>query len=153
VLILWSYTYVLSGGGKGNFSTIGYCQIKNGQVIFRADKPILVPEYSYEKQGIEDPRITFLDGNYYMMYTAYDGQNAVIAYAVSSDLKKWKKMGPISPQMSYDKAEDIFRNSGVKENYTFFEKLYRYMRSDKVKLWEKDAILFPKKLRKICFNT
>jgi beta-1,2-mannobiose phosphorylase / 1,2-beta-oligomannan phosphorylase len=131
---------------KGKISTIGYCQIKNDKVIFRADKPILVPEYRYEKQGLEDPRITFLDGKYYMLYTAYDGQNAVIAYAVSNDLKQWVKKGLMSPQMTYDEAEDIFQNSGVKQRYTFFEKLFRYERSDKVKLWEKDAMLFPKKI-------
>jgi beta-1,2-mannobiose phosphorylase / 1,2-beta-oligomannan phosphorylase len=131
---------------KGEFSTIGYCQIKNDKVIFRADKPILVPEYRYEKKGLEDPRITFLDGKYYMLYTAYDGQNAVIAYAVSNDLKKWVKKGLMSPQMTYDEAEDIFQDSGVKRKYTFFEKLFRYERSDKVKLWEKDAMLFPKKI-------
>lgn len=131
---------------KGNYSTIGYCQIKDNQVIYRSDKPILEPEYRYESHGIEDPRITFLDGRYYMLYTAYDGQNAVVAYATSNDLKKWDKEGLISPQMTYDEAEDIFRNSGVSDKYIFFEKLIRYERSDKVHLWEKDAMLFPKKI-------
>lgn len=131
---------------KGNFSTIGYCQIKDEKIIHRLDKPILIPEYRYESRGIEDPRITFLDGKYYMLYTAYDGQNAVVAYATSNDLKKWDKKGLISPQMTYDEAEDIFRNSGVSDKYIFFEKLIRYERSDKVHLWEKDAMLFPKKI-------
>ncbi len=131
---------------KGNFSTIGYCQIKNGKVIFRAEEPILVPEYQYEKHGVEDPRVTFLDGKYYMMYTAYDGRSAVVAYAVSNDLKNWVKKGLISPQMSYDEAEDIFRDSGVNEGYKFFEEMFRYTRSDKVKLWEKDTMLLPKKI-------
>jgi beta-1,2-mannobiose phosphorylase / 1,2-beta-oligomannan phosphorylase len=132
--------------GKGNFSTIGYCQLKNNKVIFRADEPILVPEYRYEKHGLEDPRVTFLEGRYYMLYTAYDGKNALVAYAVSDDLKNWKKMGLISPQISYDEAEDIFRDSGVSERYTFFEEIFRYDRSDKVKLWGKDAMLLPKKI-------
>jgi beta-1,2-mannobiose phosphorylase / 1,2-beta-oligomannan phosphorylase len=131
---------------KGNFSTIGYCQIKNDKVIFRADKPILFPEYNYEKHGLEDPRITFFEDKYYMMYTAYDGRSAVVAYAVSNDLKNWSKKGLVSPQMSYDEAEDIFRDSGVTEKYRFFEETFRYTRSDKVKLWEKDAMLLPKKI-------
>lgn len=131
---------------KGNFSTIGYCQIKNNQVIFRSDKPVLAPEYRYEKQGLEDPRITFLDGTYYMMYTAFDGQNAIVVYAVSNDLKNWKKMGPVSPQMSYDEAEDIFRTSGLGEKYTFYEETFRKNRGNNVKLWEKDTMLFPKKI-------
>jgi len=131
---------------KGNYSTIGYCQIKDDKIIYRSDKPILFPEYKYESHGVEDPRVTFLDGKYFMFYTAFDGTNALVAYAVSDDLKNWIKKGLITPQISYDEAEDIFRNSGVGDKYTFFEKIFRYERSDKVHLWEKDTMLFPKKI-------
>jgi len=131
---------------KGNFSTIGYCQIKDDKVIFRSDKPILVPEYNYEDHGLEDPRITFLDGKYYMFYTAFDGLNAVVAYAVSNDLKNWEKKGLITPQITYDEAEDIFRNSGVGEKYIYYEKVFRKDKGDRIYLWEKDAMLFPKKI-------
>lgn len=131
---------------KGNFSTIGYCQIKDEKIIYQSNEPILTPEYRYENHGIEDPRITFLDNKYYMFYTAYDGQSAVVAYAVSNDLKKWDKKGLISPQISYDEAEDIFKQSGVGEKYTFYEETFRRNRSNTVKLWEKDAMLFPKKI-------
>ena len=76
---------------RGGFSTIGYCQLKDNKVIYRSEKPILFPEYSYEKGGLEDPRITFLEGKYYLLYTAYDGLSALVAYATSSDLKTWTK--------------------------------------------------------------
>ena len=131
---------------KDNFSTIGYCQIKDGEIIFRNDKPLMSPEYRYESQGLEDPRVTFLEGRYYMFYTAFDGQSAVVAYAVSNDLKTWVKKGLISPQFSYDEAEDIFRTSGVNEKYTYYEETFRKNRGDKIKLWEKDSMLFPKKI-------
>ncbi len=131
---------------KGNFSTIGYCQIKDGKVIYRSDKPILVPEYRYESHGLEDPRITYLEGKYYLLYTGYDGKNALVAYAVSNDLVNWEKKGLISPQITYDEAEDIFRDSGVGEKYIYFEKIFRRDRDDKVYLWEKDAMLFPRKI-------
>ncbi len=131
---------------KRSFSTIGYCQIKDGQVINRSDTPIMVPEYLYERMGIEDPRITFLDGKYYLLYTAYDGLNALVAYATSNDLIHWEKRGLISPQISYDEAEDIFRSPFINEKYTFFEQYFRYENDDKVHLWEKDAMLFPKKI-------
>jgi len=131
---------------KGNFSTVGYCQIKDEKIIYRSDKPVLVPEYNYEKQGIEDPRITFLEGTYYLLYTAFDGQNAQVAYATSLDLKTWTKQGLITPQISYDEAEDIFRNSGIAKKYIFFEKIFRQTRSEAIFLWEKDAMLFPKKI-------
>ena len=131
---------------KDNFSTIGYCQIKDDKMVYRSDKPIIFPEFEFESHGIEDPRVTFLGEQYYLFYTSFDGTSAQVAYATSKDLISWTKKGLISSKMSYDKAEDIFRNSGVGEKYTFFEKVFRYERSDKVKLWEKDAMLFPKKI-------
>jgi len=133
--------------GKKKISTIGYCQLKNNKVIYRSDKPVLFPEYFYEKKGLEDPRITFLEGKYYLLYTAYDGLNALVAYATSTDLKTWIKKGLISPQISYNEAEALFKNSGVNEKYTFFGKIFRNERTDKVHLWEKDAMLFPKKIK------
>lgn len=131
---------------KGNFSTLGYCQIKDNQVINRSITPLLFPEYQYESHGIEDPRITYLDGKYYLFYTAYDGRDALVAYATSNDLKTFSKKGLITPQITYDEAEDIFRNSGLIEKYTFFEKTFKITRGSNVYLWEKDAMLFPKKI-------
>lgn len=131
---------------QGNFSTLGYCQIKNNQIIYRPETPFLFPEYQYESHGIEDPRITCLDGKYYLLYTAYDGQNALVAYATSNDLNTFTKQGLITPQISYDEAEDIFRNTGIVNKYTFYEKVFRQSRGYNVHLWEKDTILFPKKI-------
>lgn len=133
--------------GKDNFSTLGYCQIREGKVVGRLDEPVLEPEFYFEKQGIEDPRITFLDGWYYLFYTAYDGKNAVVAYAVSEDLKKWEKRGVITPRFSYDEAEDIFRHLNLDKRYGFFERFFRIMRDDGVLLWEKDTALFSRKIK------
>jgi len=132
---------------KGNFSTIGYCRLKDNKVVERKDHPVIVPEYKYESQGIEDPRITLLDGVYYLLYTAYDGKNALVAYATSNDLVIFEKQGLITPQISYDEAEDIFRNSGINKKYIFFEQIFRETKGDGVYLWEKDAMLFPKKIK------
>ncbi|MCL4367182.1 pesticidal protein Cry7Aa [Patescibacteria group bacterium] len=126
-------------------STIGYCQIKNDKVIYRHDQPLLKPDFPYERQGLEDPRIVFLDGTYYLFYTAYDGQNALVAYATSMDLVHFSKHGVISPKITYDEAEDLFRNSHIKEEYVFFETFYKDKLGKNVLLWEKDAFIFPKK--------
>lgn len=131
---------------QDNISSIGYCQLKNGKVIERATEPILFPEYDYERKGIEDPRITLLEGTYYLLYTAYDGKNALIAYATSKDLVHFAKHGPISAKISYDEAEDIFRNSKVRERYMMFEMLYKEREGKDILLFEKDASLFPKKI-------
>ena len=136
--------------GKGNYSTIGYCQIKDGKAIERWVKPILTPEYHFEKEGIEDPRVTLLEGLYYMLYTAYDGENAMVAYATSKDLISWEKEGVISPRLSYDEAEEIFKPLGLDKRYTFYERYFQIMRSDGVLLWEKDTSMFSKRIKGKC---
>lgn len=131
---------------ENNFSTLGFCQLENNRVINRSEEPFMVPEYRYECHGIEDPRITYLEGMYYLLYTAYDGQNALVAYATSSDLKFFTKRGLVTPQITYDEAEDIFRSSGITKKYIFFEKVFRQTQGDSVYLWEKDAMIFPRKI-------
>jgi len=126
-------------------SSIGYCQMKGNKVVKRLKEPVLFPEYDYEKKGVEDPRITLLKGTYYLLYTAFDGKNALIAYATSKDLAHFVKQGLISPKISYDEAEDIFRTSKVRERYTTFEKLYKEKGGKDILLFEKDAALFPRK--------
>lgn len=130
----------------GNFSSIGYCQFRDNKLIFRSATPIIKPEHDYEKHGVEDPRIIFLDGIYYLFYVAYDGVNARVALATSTDLIKFEKKGIISAQMTYDKAEDLFTKSHVNKIYTQFEKYYRQENDDKIILWAKDTFIFPKKI-------
>ena len=128
-----------------DISSIGYCQLKDNKVVKRLKEPVLFPEYDYEKKGIEDPRITLLEGTYYLFYTAHDGKNALIAYATSKDLVHFAKQGLISPKISYDEAEDIFRESKVRERYTMFEMFYKERKGKDILLFEKDAALFPQK--------
>jgi len=130
-----------------NISSIGYCQLKNNKVVSRLKEPLLFPEYDYEKMGVEDPRITLLGNTYYLFYTAHDGKNALLAYATSPDLIHFTKQGLISPQISYDEAEDIFRDSNIRERYTMFEMLYKERAGKNILLFEKDACLFPQKIK------
>ncbi|PIP26609.1 MAG: pesticidal protein Cry7Aa [Candidatus Moranbacteria bacterium CG_4_9_14_3_um_filter_40_7] len=133
---------------KNDFiSSIGYCQIdENGKAVNRLARPVLVPEHDFEKKGVEDPRVVFLDGIYYLFYTAYDGKNALVAYATSKDLARFEKQGIISARFTYDEAEDIFRQSKVRERYRFFESVLKKRLGKDVLLWEKDAFIFPKKI-------
>jgi len=131
---------------EGNYSSVGYCKLEGPlKVVERKNSPILFPEHDYEIHGTEDPRIVLLDGTYYMFYTAYDGKNALVAYATSKDLKTWEKHGIISAKMSYDEAGDFFHFSKLKEKYLFFESYYKDIVGEDVLLWEKDTFLLPKK--------
>ncbi len=138
---------------KNGVSCIGYCKLKGPlEVVERAKHPILCPEFNYDKGGLEDPRITFMNGTYYLIYTVYDGKNARAAYATSKDLKNFKKQTVITPDITYDEAENLFRHSReehgkLKDQYFFFESYFKDKVGQDVLLWEKDVMLFPKKIK------
>lgn len=60
------------------------------------------PFRSYERRGIEDPRITLLDGVYYIMYTAYSRYGARLALAKTLDFKTYDRIGLISQPENKD---------------------------------------------------
>lgn len=133
---------------KNNESSIGYAKLEGPlKVVVRKKKPIINRDFDYEKKGVEDPRIVKLGDTFYLFYAAYDGKNALGAYATSKDLLKFKKRGLVTPKISYDEAEDMFRESKLKDKYFFFESYYKDKVAKDVLLWEKDIFLFPEKIK------
>ena len=63
---------------------------------------VLEPDEAWEQNpvtaGVEDPRITFVDSlnAYVMTYAAYGPLGPRIGLAVSRDLVKWERLGPVS---------------------------------------------------------
>jgi predicted GH43/DUF377 family glycosyl hydrolase len=79
-------------------STLGRARSDDGIRFAREDKPALVPEAAYEKGGgVEDPRLTRIDGLWYLTYTAYNGKDAQLALATSPDLQRFDRRGVIMP--------------------------------------------------------
>lgn len=135
---------------KDYFSSIGHCILKDGLIpINRSEIPILYPQYEYEKQGVEDPRIVKIDDIYYLTYTAYDGINALGAFALSKDLITWEKRGLIAPQYSYEEFKHLAESRGeINEKYFRFNGKYIVPKKNgkKVLLWDKNIILFPRRI-------
>jgi len=132
---------------QGNYSTIGYCKLRENKVVYRATEPVLAPEFEYESHGIEDPRIVECEGIFYLIYTAFDGLNARIAYASSTDLEHWKKGGVISAALLYQEAVELCRHHTSTRVYDFFQSHYQdHPNASDLLLYEKDALLFPKKV-------
>ncbi len=129
-----------------NLSSIGYCQIDKDKVLSRATESVLVPEFDYERHGVEDPRIVELEGTYYLFYTAYDGVNALTALATSIDLKHFEKQGLITPSIKYSEAREIFASPNLSPRYEWYAKHYEESISPIVMLWGKDLVLFPEKI-------
>lgn len=60
------------------------------------------PGVSYETYGVEDPRITFLEGWYYITYVAVSKHGACTALARTRDFERIERMGIIFPPENKD---------------------------------------------------
>ena len=133
----------------GNYSSIGYCKLDGPlTMVERWDKPFMVPEFDYESQGIEDPRIVKIDDLFYLTYTAYDGANALGALATSKDLWHFEKQGIIVPSITYSEFVKLVEATGkVKESYYRDQKFYHFNSNpEKILLWDKNVIFFPRRI-------
>ncbi len=141
---------------KGNYSSIGYCRLNGPMIVeHRSQSPIIIPQFEYESQGVEDPRIVKIDDLFYLTYTAYDGVNALGALATSSDLVHFEKKGIIVPQITYD---EFSRLSGTKNivdtKYPRYNQHLGIIEKDgkKMLLWDKNVVFFPRRINnKLCF--
>ena len=135
----------------GNHSSIGYCLL-NGplQVEDRHYKPILIPEFDYESQGMEDPRIVKIEGIYYLTYTAFDGVNALGCYATSTDLVHFEKKGILVPQITYEEFHKLSdTNPNIDSKYFRFNQHEGILMKEGIKMlvWDKNLIFFPRKIK------
>lgn len=88
-------------------SRIGYAVSADGLHWNRLRRPVLGPHDASDSRGVEDPRVTEIDGTFYMCYTAYgrdfsgpgepthDGGGILPMIARSSNLIEWERLGPI----------------------------------------------------------
>lgn len=135
---------------KGNRSSIGYCRLDGPlKIAERWERPFMVPEFDYESQGVEDPRVVKIDDLYYMSYTAYNGINALGALATSRDLMHFDKQGIIVPIITYAEFISLVEKEGkVKENYYRDHKFYTQESDpEKIVLWDKNVVFFPENQR------
>ena len=79
-------------------SRIGYAESADG-LHFQIDpQPVLEPATAYERKGgVEDPRVLRIGATYYMTYTGYNGHDAQLCLATSTDLRHWRRRGVILP--------------------------------------------------------
>ncbi len=85
-------------------SRIGYAVSSDGVSWNRLREPVLIPENERESRGVQDPRITEIEGTFYMTYTAWApyekgeecvGGNIFPMIAKSKNLISWERIGPI----------------------------------------------------------
>jgi len=141
---------------KGNYSSIGYCKLDGPiKLVGRNDTPVLFPQFEYELQGVEDPRITKIDDLYYLTYTAFNGTNALGALATSKDLRVFEKHGLIVPQLTYAEFKHLAECKGVlNEKYARYNNDNHHALKEHKKnlIWDKNVVFFPRRINsKLCF--
>ena len=67
----------------------------DGQTIDSIDDPAFLPENEAEEYGVEDPRIVYLDGRYYITYVAVSCHGPASALASTTDFKSFQRHGII----------------------------------------------------------
>ncbi len=136
---------------KGNYSTIGYCQLKSPlEVGMRREVPVIYPQHPYEEHGVEDPRIVKIDDTFYLSYCAFDGLNALGAVATSTDLINWKKQGIMVGQMGFAEFKRLAETKGkINERYTRYNSHEGLTETQgkRVLVWDKNVVFFPRRIQ------
>lgn len=88
-------------GFELEISSIG-CADGTAYDTFKNRRELIKPEFYWEAFGCEDPRVTKLDDNYYIFYTAlstypFSAEGIKVALAITKDFKKIEEKHLITP--------------------------------------------------------
>jgi len=61
--------------------------------VISVGEPTLIPQTEWEEFGVEDPRITELDGRFWVTYVAVSTQGIVTALASTTDFQQFDRVG------------------------------------------------------------
>lgn len=95
------YLLLLRIEGQQGYSFFALARSKDGYKFIVEDQPVLLPAKDevfgkYESQGIEDPRATYLDNTFYIMYTAASEYGHRIALAKTEDFHTFERIALVS---------------------------------------------------------
>jgi len=118
------YLLLLRVEGQRGYSFFALARSDDGLHFEVEKKPVFLPATKglfriYESRGIEDPRATFIDGAYYILYTALSEFSYRIALARTEDFRSFERIALVS-------------EPGNKDGVLFPEKIDgRYARLDR----------------------
>lgn len=93
--------------GADDVSRIGYAVSEDGVHFSRLDKPVFSPANQFETKGCEDPRLTRIGNDNYMLYTAYSKRGVRVSMASTKNFITWKRYGVVLPDQD-DKDAALF---------------------------------------------
>lgn len=93
--------YNVISGSCMPISTIGQA-VSGNDLNFKEQKSFIIPEHSWERFGCEDPRVTKIEGTYYIFYTAlssypFSAEGIKVGVALSKDLKTITAKHSVTP--------------------------------------------------------
>ena len=95
------YLMLLRIEGQQGYSFFALARSRNGYHFTVNERPAMAPAREgifakYEALGIEDPRATYIDGTYYIMYTATSTNGGRIALARTDDFQSFERIAIVS---------------------------------------------------------
>lgn len=111
----------------GNVSRVGLAEVELRDGIpvgVRRQGVVLAPDEGWERglhnAGVEDPRTTWVPslGRHLMTYVAYGPLGPRLALATSTDLRSWRRLGPV--QFAYQPDLDTDLNLFPNKDAVFF---------------------------------
>nr|WP_293844311.1 glycoside hydrolase family 130 protein [uncultured Arsenicibacter sp.] len=96
---------VVSLNGKTYLTSLSHLRLarsKDGVHFTIDEKPFLFPTRPDEAFGIEDARITYLEGKYWITYTAVSEHGPAVGLATTTDFKDVTRLGVILPPPNKD---------------------------------------------------
>ncbi|HOP37951.1 glycosidase [Mesotoga prima] len=107
--------------GEDMVSRMGYAVSLDGVRFNRFEKPVFTPGSQLELYGVEDPRLTEIEGKVYMQYTAYSPKGVRISMASTTDFLRWERHGVIIPDV--DNKDAALFPAKVKGRYLMFHRI------------------------------
>ncbi len=95
------YFLLIRVEGQQGYSFFALARSNDGYSFKVDPEPCMVPAQQgpfaeWEENGIEDPRITYIDGTYYCLYTTCGRHGYRIAIATTDDFEHYQRVGYVS---------------------------------------------------------
>jgi len=122
-----------------SISHLRLAESTDGRHFAVAEQPTLLPQNQYETYGIEDPRITAIDGWYYINYSAISLLGVATSLARTKDFRQFERLGVIFGPDNKDVA--IFPEKINGRYYAFHRPSMKQLGSPSMWLASSDNLL------------
>jgi predicted GH43/DUF377 family glycosyl hydrolase len=90
------YVMVFRSHRLNGRSILGLARSSDGYKFKVDPKPFMIPSGEYDEYGVEDPRITYLGGEYLITYNAYSQHGVRVGLACTKDFSQVERVGYIT---------------------------------------------------------